>query len=116
MKLSTLRFPLSLGLGGTLGTISGPDRVMQGVALFFATRKGGRSLVPEFGIPPLPAYPEAVPAWNTEVEAGLLLVGGVVRARVLAALENDGILRGRVYISTNGQEEIDYEFAIRPFA
>lgn len=114
MILSTLLYPLTPSSTGTLATVTGVDRVLQGVALFFQTRKGDRALVPEFGVPPLPTSAEAVPAWNAEVEAGLLMVSSVVTARVQAALESGGRLRGRATIFTNGQEALNYDITINP--
>lgn len=114
MLLSTLLFPLTPGASGTLATVSGVDRALQGVAMYFATRKGDRALVPEYGMPPLPVYADAVPAWNAEVESGLLMVSGVVSARVQTALGNDGRLTGRAYIRTSGQETLSYDITINP--
>lgn len=112
MKLSTLRLPLGLGIDGSLATISGRDRVLQGVAIYFLTRRGSRAMVPEFGVPELPTYPEEVPAWNAEAEAGLLMVQGVVAARVMTVLNRDNILTGKATVKTDGQEELDYDFKL----
>lgn len=116
MKLSTLRLPLSLSVINSLGTISGRERVLQGVAFFFMTRQGGRCMVPEFGVPPLPNYPEEVPAWNSEVESGLLLVGGVTAARVITNISLDNVLRGKAYIQTDGTEELEYDIELNSYA
>lgn len=116
MRLSTLTLPITAGPGGTLATVAGSDRVMQGVTLFFMTRKGSRALVPEFGTPPLPRYPEEIPAWNAEVESGLLLVSGIAGARLQTTLDSSGRLKGRARIRTDGQEELDYDITINPYA
>jgi hypothetical protein len=89
MKPSTLLLPLTIS-GPSLDMTSGNSRILQSVALYFATPQGSRCLVPEFGVPPAPVYAPSVPGWVDEVQTGLLLLQGVTRAVVLVALGTDG--------------------------
>lgn len=114
MRISTLAYPLAAGPRGSLDTVSGTDRALQGAALFFLTPQGTRPLVPEFGYPPLPQAAGLVPAWNRDVEMMLpQMVYGVARAQVRAALEPDGTLRAQVQLRLDGGEELNYDVEIR---
>ncbi|WP_155300729.1 hypothetical protein [Deinococcus kurensis] len=111
MKLSTLAFPLGVSPRGSLDTVSGSARVQQGVAMFFATPRGARPLVPEFGYPELPPSDAFVPGWAAECEDGLTrTVFGVAAARVLVAIDlSTGRLVGTVRVRTDGGEELNYD-------
>jgi energy-converting hydrogenase Eha subunit G len=107
---TTLALPLAV-TGVSLGTVTGSARVLQGVILYFMTPQGSRALVPEFGVPAAPYNALAVPAWVQEVQDGLLLLQGVVRAVVLVGLGTDSRLKGTVTVTTDGGELISYDIA-----
>lgn len=108
--LGTLKFPLEISPQGSLSVVSGRERVLRGLTLFFATPLGARPMVPEFGCPPVPSGPAFVPGWVADVEHSLLaLIWGAQACRVLAGLDTQGTLRVQVYLRTDGGEEVNYD-------
>lgn len=113
MKLTTLLLPLQPSITGRLATVSGIDMVKQGVMLYFITPRGSRPLVPEFGFPELPKSKMFIPSWVQEAQDGLTLVAHLKDAQVLADYdETTERVVGRVYFTTDGDEEGDYEFSL----